>query len=177
MVATAWFDVAKAVTTGMRARAGYQAPTASGTGIPVYHSVESQLSNDIPPKILVIGWMGDADTVPLSPGSGDQQWATIGTNHSRNSTGIVRCAAFVSYGDAVLSTAVTDAGTIPAALDEAAGILNDLDAFLRADPSLGLTASGYPTMVAEVASVDLWPWLNEGHKVRAEASIKFAARI
>ena len=162
----------------MRARAGYQAPTASGTGIPVFDSVEVGLSNDTWPKILVVGWIGDPDDLPDPPGSTSQTIATLGTLRHRTEEGEVRLAAAVSYGDGLVGTGAADAGTIGAARDEAFAIVNDVDAMVRADPTLGLQGAGYPHLIAYVASVDqIVLWLNEGHKVRVEFTVHFEARI
>ena len=181
--ASAWPLVVTALVAKMRARPGYCSPTSAASGIPVYHSVEVGLSSHSPTgPILVIGWIGDPDTMPTEPGTSGQSIATLGTQHHRAEEGTIACAVIAKTGDAEPGgdTAV-EAGTVGSAMNAVFAVADDLDAVLRADPSLGIVGPTYPDVQALVAYIDglpaVQPWLNEGIVWRLELSVRFTARI
>lgn len=178
MAATAWPAVMNALVTLARGMSGYQAPTAAGSLIPVYDSVEVGLTNDIPSTLLVIGWIGDPDDAPTDPGQSTQGIATLGTSHHRTETGTVACMAIARTGDALLGTSVTDAGSIGAARAQAFAVIDALDVALRANPSLGLVGATHSAVVAYIDAItSVQTWLNEGCVVRIEFTVTFTARI
>jgi len=180
-IASAWPLAARALTIGMRARAGYRSPTTDAAGVPVYYLGETSLSSESVPKLLVIGWIGEPDTIATDPGSAGQAVSTIGTARHREETGTIACRVVVHQGEAQLSGAdPATAGTMGDALAQAFAVLDDLDAFLRGSGDLGLMASPGPMQSLEawitgVPSIN--PWLNEGSICRLTATVTYRARI
>ena len=180
MVASAWPRVVTALVAGMRARPGYCAPTSAAEGIRVYHSVEVGLSSESPSgPILVIGWIGDPDQLPTEPGMSGQTAATIGTRHHREESGSVLCMVIRKVGDAIPgSDTAVEAGTVGDAMNAVFQVVDDVDAFLRADASLGLVGSDVSSMVAFIDGLpQIQPWLNEGIVWKVKFQVAFTARI
>ena len=180
-ISSAWPYVADALVAKMRARTGYCSPTSGSAGIPVYHSVEVGLSSASPSSgILVIGWIGDPDSDPTDPGTSGQSSAALSARHPREEHGTVLCRSIVHVGDAQLGSDPTAAGTVSGVLRQAFRIADDVDAMIRADPSLGLM-NGNPDMQTLTAYITgfpvIHPWLNEGIVASLEFTVSFIARI
>ena len=180
-ISSAWPYVADALVARMRARTGYCSPVSGAAGIPVYHSVEVGLSSHSPSAgILVIGWIGDPDSDPTDPGTSGQSAGALSAQHGRDEHGTVVCRAIVHIGDAQLGSDPTVAGTVSGVLRQAFAIADDVDAMIRADPSLGLM-NGNPdlrTLTAYVTEFPvIRPWLNEGIVASLEFTVSFIARI
>lgn len=181
MAATRWLDVTHAILSGMRARPGYRAPTADAAGIPVFHSVEVGMqaeSGASVPVLLVVGWAGDP-SLPAESGQQSSNSATLGTApRSRQEDGQIRGMVIAQTGDAVLSGAdLTIVGTVPWLCRQAFDVLDDLDAFLRSTPTLGLAGAHVEAWVDSIGSVR--PLLGEraGMVVELDWTVGYSARI
>ena len=86
------------------------------------------VTSTLPPDFVVIGGTEDPDD---EPSSFDQSWAGLG-NRSKAETGDVTCAVLVGTGDE----------NVKVARDRALVILGQVEAAVRADPTLGGVLSG-----------------------------------
>jgi hypothetical protein len=162
--ATRWHDILKALVGGMQDRTGFRPPTARTSGIPVFHSIEVGLSSDKVRSYLVMGWAGDPGELNDS-GRLTQQVATLGTLRHRQEEGSVNCVACYQSGD-------IDAA---AAFDGAFAIVDEVDTFLRADPSLGLAGQSVVAYLDAITSIA--PGLDGGVFVEVGFDVKFSARV
>jgi hypothetical protein len=164
----------------MRARTGFRSPTANTTGIPVYHSVEVGLQGDAGtavPVFVCLGWAGDP-SAPVEAGQSGQRAATLGPSRARDEDGTIRGTVTAQTGDAVPSgTDLTQVGTIPWLCSQAFAVLAELEAFLRGNPTLGLTGQHSEAWLQSVDSVR--PLLGDraGLAVEVDFTIGYTARI
>lgn len=158
----------------MRARTGYRSPwpAADGTlpaGVPVYHTLEVGLMDDHTERALIIGDWGDPDA-PQEAADGPQRPATLGTLRHRQEDATIRCRAIASSGDVA-------EGSVQAVWDAAAGIVDDVDTMLRANPSLGLVPA-YRHLEAGFGGVTATrPDLSSGPLVEIYFSVDVTARL
>lgn len=175
-----WLDVTHALISGMRARPGYRSPADAVDGIPVYHSVEVGMQGEsgaAVPLFLTLGWAGDPDA-PAETGRATQRAATLGPARDREETGTVRGMVAAQTGDAVKSgTDLTEVGTMPWLLSQAFGVLADVEAYLRATPTLGLSGKHVEVWVDSVDAVR--PLLGDraGLVVEVDFTVGYTARI
>jgi hypothetical protein len=166
---TAVNDAVRAIVAKMRARSGYRSCWSSGSGVPVYHSAEAGLMDEQVTRALIIADLGDP-SVPQEAGDSQQGVATLGTLHHRDEEAVVRCRSIAVTGD------VHD-GAVQATWDAAHTTVDDLDAELRADPSLGLVPA-YSHLIAMVGAVTgVRPYLGAGVVVEVLFDVRVEARI
>lgn len=165
--------VMTAVIAGLRGRTGYRTPWAStAAGTTVYDSVEVMLSAEDERALLVIGWPG-ADGVG-EVGDAGQTQATLSTAPTRTEVGSIRCLLVLQTGDHE-----PDEGVIPALRGEAFAVLDDVAAYLRADPTLGLLPT-WPHLHVQIGGIPgLRPYVRDaaGVVIELEFEIGYQARI
>lgn len=169
--------VLSAVVAGLRARPGYRAPWATGDGTTVYDSVEVMLSDESERSLLVIGYPGTDGAGEV--GEAGQTQATLSTAPTRTEVGSVRCLAVVQTGDHEIEPADVGPGLIPELRGEAFALLDDVAAFLRANPALGLMPT-YPHLHAQIGGVPAFrPYVRDaaGAVAEVEFEIGYQARI
>lgn len=162
-------DAMRALVALMRATSGYRSCWVDGSGIPVYHSAEAGLIGEQPVTSLVIGDLGDLQSI-VEAADGTQRMATLGTLRHRTEDVVIRCRATAVTGDS------TD-GTVQATWDAAVGIVDDVDTLLRATGSLGLVPA-YRHVLAVLGGVTgVRPYLGAGVVVDVLFDININARI
>lgn len=167
MAVTRWPDVVNALIALMRATSGYRDPAALGSEIPVFDSFAVGRTEQPVDAYLVIAWAGDPDALEDGGDSG-QTIATLG-NNTRDETATVRCRAVAQYG--------TGAGPIdPSAARTAAfAIAGAVEALLRTNPTLGITA---PRMLARFGQFEsIQQWANEGPCCGLTFTVVYQTRI
>lgn len=144
MSATAWGVTVDALLARMTGRSGYRSSWVEGVGRPVFDGVDIGLAEDQAGTLLVIAWPGDPDT-PAEAGQSGQVVATLGTLRHRQEEGTVRCLAIDQRGD-------VGPGITAASRAAALSVLDDVDAEVRADPTLGLQPA-YQAVVARIGGL------------------------
>jgi hypothetical protein len=170
MSATAWGVVVDALLARMTARSGYRSSWVQGTGRPVFDGADLGLTEDQAGTFLAIAWPGDPDT-PAEAGQSGQVIATLGTLRHRQEDATVRCLAVDQRGD-------VGPGVTAASRTAALSVLDDVDAELRADPTLGLQ----PTFQSVVARIGGLPSIRSllterGVVTLVEFDVIFSVRI
>lgn len=172
MSATTWGAVVDALVTTMDARSGYRSAwdsTQAGGTILLLDSVEVGLIGDRSGTFLVIAFPGDPD-VSAEAGRSGQVVATLGTARRREEEGLVRCLAVDQRGD-------IGSGIASASRTAALGVVDDVDAELRASPSLGLVPT-YAHVQARIGSLpSIRTFLSAGVVTWVEFEVIYSARI
>ncbi len=176
MAATAWGTVVGALVARMQARTGYRdgwAASAVAGSRMVLDSVEVGLVADHAGQFLIVGWPGDPDA-PAEAGQSGQVVATLGTSRIRQEDGDIHCLAIDQRGD-------VGPGVVAASRAAALSVLDDVDAELRADPTLGLQGSGpgqLQSLSARIGDLpSIRPFLSAGVVTWVEFTVVFSARI
>lgn len=172
MSATAWGAVVDALVARMDARSGWRGAfdtsQAGGTWT-VFDSITVGVTGDHIGTFLVVAFPGDPD-ISTEGGQSSQVIATLGTARRREEDGVVRCLAVDQRGD-------VGPGIVSASRTAALGVLDEVDAMLRADPTLGLV----PTFAHVMARIGGLPsirtFLASGVVTSVEFDVEFSARI
>ena len=173
MSATAWGAVVDALLTAVAARPGYRstwdATTANATDRVVLDSIEVGQLGDQAGTFLVVAFPGDP-ALPIEAGQTGQVVATLPNPRTRQEDGLVRCLAVDQRGD--VGPGVTSASRVAAL-----SVLDDVDATLRAAPTLGLVPI-YASMVVRLGGLpSIRPFLGSGVVTWVEFDVEFSARI
>lgn len=172
MSATTWGAVVDALVTTMDARSGYRGAwdsSQAGGTILLLDSVEVGLIGDRIGTFLVIAFPGDPE-VSAEAGRSSQVVATLGTARRREEEGTVRCLAVDQRGD-------VGSGVAAASRAAALGVLDDVDAELRANPTLGLVPM-YAHVQARIGGLpSIRTFLASGVVTWVEFDVIFSARI
>jgi hypothetical protein len=158
----------------MRGRTGYRSCWDVSTGVPVYHSAEIALFDDNTESGLVIAHPGDPNRSGEG-GDSNQAMATLGTRRAREEIAIVHCLAWYSTGDSV-------DGSMQAAWDGAAAIVDEVDAELRGDvagigPSLGLVPAYREVTCQFDAVTGVRPYASTGLVCEMSFDLRITARL
>lgn len=128
MATTRWAEVVDALVETMRSTSGFRAPSAAGSGIPVYDSVEVDGQEERPiGTYLVVAYPGDVDS-PTEGGRSTQTPGPMGTTRPMDEDGSVELVAVVQTGDHDGVSAVRAA---------AVAVMAAVESALRSDPTLG----------------------------------------
>ncbi len=148
MTATQWPAVVDALVELARALPGHRGPADNSDEdlVLVLDGPEFELTGDLAPTFLIVG--GALDVDGEGHGESGQAVATLG-RHDRDDSGEVRCQVVAQTGGLVLPSDVVTVGreTVKALRDRARAVLDGLDAAVRTDVTLGITAR---RMVAEI---------------------------
>lgn len=151
MTATRWPQVVDALYDRLLATGQFRAAGADGPeDLPLLlDGPEIELTGDTTDTLLVIGATLDVDGE--DHGTSGQSVATLGTvNRSRDDAGAVICQAISQYGAMDLAGWTGDS-RMRTLRTSAFAIVDAADAWLRANPDLGLTMpAGVPRMVARI---------------------------
>jgi hypothetical protein len=126
-----WPTVVTAIVAAMRAQAGYQAPTSTGSDMVVFDGAEVSDNVDTINEYVVIGWSGDPDS-PSDAGQTTQGTTRHAPTRPRDENGTITCRIVCQLNDVDAIQARTTAY----------GMADDLAQLLIADPRVGIAASG-----------------------------------
>lgn len=169
MTTTAWPQVVDALVAVMRATTGYQAPGATGSGIPVYDGPEMLLSEDRPSVLLVVGWSGDSANLDEPGSAGESSTVMAATTRPKDEDGKVACRAIAQIGDGEI-------GGPKSARDLAFAVVDDVRAALRVGasaPTLGVSTVRW----AQITEHRMSQWLNRGPVCQVDFTVSYKARI
>lgn len=164
MATTLWPQVVDGLVAGMRATAGYQAPTSTGSGVPVYDSTDPGTTNQNDEKFLVIAWPGDPDS-PAEAGTWEQTPGPMATTRPKDEAGTVECMAIAQNGDMNPKTV----------RDWAFAVVADVERLCRAQqvPCLGVQG----VLWAFVRAGRFSPYMNEGATAELQFTVTYLARL
>lgn len=116
---------------------------------------------DVYQAVVIVGY--DGVSVDGRAGSWTQRYANVGPGAARDETGEVLCSVFVQSGD----------GSFAELRGQALGLLGDMSAAVRADPTLGVDG----VLWVELAGVDLFVGDADGQAVRLAVRVGYAGRV
>jgi hypothetical protein len=174
MAETRVAQVIDALVTGMRATAGFRAPTSASTtaGLTtVYDSTEVWTTDDrAAGSILVIGYSGNDpdDLTPIAESTFTRGPIAVPAR-PRDEASAVHCRAIVDGRE-----------TPKIARDAALATIAAVSAFCRIDPSLGINTSdtvGGVRTIAFVTTGDLIQYAHDGHTAEWDFDVSFSTRV
>lgn len=169
MSTSTWWTVALAVRAAWVAvdPARYRLAQDSTSDAPctLYAATGVGLDEDTAGDFVVVAWPGEPDR-ERSPGGADQTFAPLAASagRPRDERGRVEVRVVAQDGDDDPESTTARAMTY----------LGDLETFLRADPTVGISAR---RMVVEVSRFEVLPSLNRGSVVAIDVTLAYSARI
>ena len=179
MTATRWPDIVEALVDAMRARPGYRAPGADshdGAGVVVLDGPEVELTEAGTPVALIVG--GTIESRDIDDlGEAGQVVVTVG-GLQRDDSGDIVCQVIAQAGRLELDEPgwTEPRSTIRTVRRAAFAVVDDVDAVLKADPTLGLPM---PTQV-NLAATRMQPrqWQTEsGFVCSVKFRVSFVTRV
>jgi hypothetical protein len=169
---SALHTVTNAVLDTLRATSGFQAPTSTGTAVPVYDSTEYELPGDAPLISVVIGYPGSVES-EQDGATYTRKPAALANTHPREDEGDILCIVFAQSNDMDLAS-----GPVRALRALADGVVDTIETALRANANLAIApASGVDVKLIRITTVRHQPWLGDGLHCDVPFTIHYLARL